>query len=70
MALIGACPGIVLVQASLGSLSGLKFGLGGLLGGMAFVKLRPLIYHTSIAAAENNNASVCGAETASDKPLL
>jgi hypothetical protein len=31
MALTGACPGTVIIQASLGSLSGLRAALGGLL---------------------------------------
>lgn len=69
MALTGACPGTAIVQASLGSVSGLKIVLGGLLGGITLVKLTPLIYHTTMIDAENGNSPVSGAETASDKAL-
>jgi hypothetical protein len=69
MALTGACPGTVIVQAALGSLSGIQIGLGGLLGGISFAKLAPFIYHTSTIAAENGKSPACCAETASDKPL-
>jgi len=69
MALTGACPGTVIVQASLGSPSALKIGLGGLLGGAAFVKLAPLIYYTPTAAAENSSPQMCGDESTTDKPL-
>jgi len=68
MALTGACPGTLLIQASLG-LSGLQVGLGGLLGGIVFVKLAPLIYNASTIAAKVNNSLSCGAETASGKPF-
>jgi uncharacterized membrane protein YedE/YeeE len=68
MALTGACPGTVIVQAGLGSPSALKIGLGGLLGGAAFVKLAPLIYYTPTAAAENSYPQMCGDEAAPDKP--
>jgi hypothetical protein len=68
MALTGACPGTVIVQAGFGSPSALKIGLGGLLGGAAFVKLAPLIYYTPTAAAENSYPQICGDETATDKP--
>jgi uncharacterized membrane protein YedE/YeeE len=69
MAITGACPGTVMVQASLGSRLGLQIGLGGLLGGIAFVKLAPLIHSASSIAPGNSNFSVCGAEAVSDKPL-
>lgn len=58
-----------MIQGALGSLSGLYVGLGGLLGGIAFIKLAPLLHHTSIIAAYSSKSPVSGAEAGSDKPL-
>lgn len=69
MAITGACPGTVLVQGALGSLSGLKIGIGGVLGGILFVKLAPLLHHTSGAINGGSKSPACGADTASDSSL-
>ena len=65
MALTGACPGTVVVQGSLGILSSIYVGLGGLLGGVFFVKLAPLLHYTS----SNITIPTKGADTASNKPV-
>jgi len=52
MALTGGCPGTVVVQGTAGILSGLQTGIGGLLGGIAFVELAPLLKHTNSITAE------------------
>ena len=51
MALTGGCPGTVVIQGTVGILSGLQTGIGGLLGGIAFVELAPLLKHTNTITA-------------------
>jgi len=55
MALTGGCPGTVVVQGTVGIFSGLITGIGGLLGGIAFVELVPLLNHTNNITADNNS---------------
>jgi hypothetical protein len=55
MALTGGCPGTVVIQGSVGILSGLQTSIGGILGGIAFVELTPLLKHTNTTTADSNN---------------
>jgi uncharacterized membrane protein YedE/YeeE len=43
MAITGACPGTAIVQGTLGLRSGLYVTLGGLIGGIAFAELAPVL---------------------------
>jgi uncharacterized membrane protein YedE/YeeE len=67
MALTGACPGTLFVQGSVGILSGLYTGLGGLLGGLAFVPLAPLLRYTSASTA-SSKPQANGPDPAVDGP--
>lgn len=64
MALTGACPGTVIVQCALGIPLGLYVALGGLLGGIVFVKVATLLRHT--VKSSTSKVSVKDATTASD----
>jgi len=68
MALTGACPGTAMIQGAVGIHSGLQVAIGGILGGIAFQGLAPLLRHTSAIATDGNKSPGRGAETASDKP--
>jgi uncharacterized membrane protein YedE/YeeE len=64
MALSGGCPGTVVIQGTVGILSGLQAGIGGLLGGIAFVELAPLLKHTNTITADyKSKRAAHGAET-------
>ncbi|KAI9843797.1 MAG: hypothetical protein M1838_002444 [Thelocarpon superellum] len=51
MALTGACPGTVLVQLATGIKSGVLVALGGLLGGILYVRLRSFLAERPSASA-------------------
>jgi len=64
MALTGGCPGTVVIQGTVGILSGLQTSIGGLIGGFAFVELAPLLKHTNTTTADSKSKPpVHGAET-------
>ena len=69
MALTGACPGTVVIQETVGIPSGMQAGIGGLLGGIAFVTLAPLLKHTNNVFIRDCNSKppVHGAETAANE---
>lgn len=68
MALTGGCPGTAVIQGTVGILSGLQTAIGGLLGGIAFVELAPLLKHTNpIWADSNSKPPVHGVEKAANE---
>lgn len=54
MALTGGCPGTVVIQGTVGILSGLQASIGGLIGGIAYVKLAPQLKHTNTIIADTS----------------
>jgi hypothetical protein len=52
MALSGGCPGTAVIQGTVGIFPGLQTVIGGLLGGIAFVELAPLLKHTNSTTAD------------------